>query len=154
ILETMRTLFALLVLGGCATTGLELVPQDDWNQVPIAERSRIEQDSAAQLQAARGELQSAQAVLARASSAAPTAGAVQQAATGENDPLLREYMVNRREARARVDIAQHDWQQVKLRWLEQRVTSAAAHIEVVRCDREATRAQLVDQHMLGSDRYD
>lgn len=154
ILEIMRTLFALLVLGGCATTGVELVPQADWSRVPVAERGRIDQDSAAQLQAAQGELESARTAYARASLTAPAARTAMPATTAEPDPLLRDYAASRHDARARVDVAQHDWQQVNVRWLEQRVTSAAAHIEVVRCDREATRAQSVDRHMLGDDRYD
>jgi hypothetical protein len=150
----LRLAFVVVVVGGCATSGLQTISEAQWNTVPAAERAAADRVLDTELQAAQGELRDATRALSRASQAAPARGAARAAVTSDDDPLIRAYEANRRDALARIDVAKHDWQQAELRWLQRRVNSATAHLEVVRCDREDQRARRIDQHMLGQDRFD
>ncbi len=146
---------------GCATTGLQIVPQSDWNKVPAAERAAADKTSDTQIAAAQLELQMATRSLARASVAptaakagVPPAKPVTPAAAPPPDPFVRDFEAGRRDALARIDLAKRAWQQADLTWRERQVDSATAHVEMVRCDREDQRAARIDRYMLGGDQYD
>jgi len=151
----IRLVLVAALASGCATTGLETVPQSDWNKVPAPERAAADKVSDTQIATAQLELQLATRSLAR-KSMAPAAGkaAGKPAPAADGDPLVRDFESGRRDALARIDLAKQAWEQADLTWRERQVESANAHLTMVRCDREEQRAARIDRYMLGGDQYD
>jgi hypothetical protein len=160
----LRLHLSLLVLwiAGCATERL-LVPEEDWQTVPAAQRASIDRRHAADLAAARAELTSATTELAafrRAHPgplAPPPSGGVapRPAPAGDGwDNAVRDHEQARRAAFARVETDKATWLRTDLAWRELRAETASARLELVICEREIVRARTIDHNLLGTESYD
>ena len=149
----LALLTCFLFAAGCATARFQVVPDADWRSVPQAARDASDRAIATELTQAQHELQLATTALADARrAAARTAvaphvplGAAEGAAALDQDAQAAVH---------RVDDAKAAWLRTSLAWREDRVAAAQAHVEVVTAEREARRAELIDQHLPGSDSYD
>jgi len=155
-----------ILFAGCAS-GLLVVPDTDWQQVPPAQRAALDRQYAADLAAARAEDAAAKASLAElghpppppAEARPPTAPppdprAVKDADDPEWAEAVARYDKASAAARAKVDAAQLASQRADRAWREARVEVAEARLDVLVRDRELRRARAVDRNLLGTDTYD
>ncbi|MEO7729590.1 MAG: hypothetical protein ABIY55_01355, partial [Kofleriaceae bacterium] len=154
----------LLWIAGCASERL-LVPEEDWQTVPTAQRTAVDRRHAADLAAARTELAAATTDLAAFRHAHPTLAAPPlgpvvaprpaAASTGDGwDNAVRDHEQARRAAFTRVETDKATWLRTDLAWRELRADTASARLEMVICEREMVRARTIDRSLLGTDSYD
>lgn len=151
------TLLALM-LAGCSA-GFQTVPVDQWRTVPVAQRDAIDRTADATAIAADSELKSATAAVQAARSAVRASvphHASADPAIADHDWALavHDHEQSKRAMEVEVERAKAAWQRADLTWKVQRLDSATAHLEVVRCEREYDRARAVDHQLLGDDVYE
>jgi hypothetical protein len=152
-------LWLVLLIAGCAESAL-LVPESDWNTVPLAQRAAIDQAHEKELAAARAEVAAASANLAampRTPPAPPRATAAPAENLAPGDPwaeVLRDRERARGEARGRVETAIAEVRRTDLAWRQLWVETAEARLAVVVSQRELVRGQAVNRNMRGEDTYD
>ncbi len=158
----LRVLLLLGWFAGCASQRL-IVPDEDWQTVPAAQRTSVDRRHETELAAARAELATATEDLAafRRSHPGPPAPVARPApapapplARDEDSALEREHERARSAALARVEADQAAWLRASFAWRELRVEAASARLEVVICERELLRARTIDRNLLGTDTYD
>lgn len=157
-----RQLLLLLWVAGCASARL-IVPEEDWQTVPSAQRTSIDRRHEADLAAARTELTSASAELAAYWRAHPAPAAPPPLATLATRPsptsdawdnAVHDHEQARRAAFARVEADKASWLRADLAWRELRGETASARLEMVICEREMVRARTIDRNLLGTESYD
>jgi len=152
-----------ILFAGC-TSGLLVVPDADWQQVPPAQRAAIDRQYAADLAAARAEDTASKASLAELRHAPPPPAEARPLVVAApdvkdaDDPAWAEavarYDKASAAARTKVDAAHVAAQRADLAWREARVEVAEARLDVLVRDRELRRAHAVDRNLLGTDTYD
>jgi hypothetical protein len=155
----MRAFLVLLLVGavGCATSHV-LVPDNEWQTVPEAERARLDREHAAEIAKADAERTAARVALTKARAAAapkPMQAAPATAATGDEwASAMAQYEASKRTAIASVNEATAAWQRARIAFYERRVELVDANAAVLDSAYEVTRAKAVDRHRLGFDTYD
>lgn len=149
-----------ILFAGCAS-GLLVVPDADWQQVPPAQRAALDRQYAADLAAARAEDAAAKASLAELRHAPPPAAEARPPAVASADPddaewaeAVARYDKASTAARTKVDAARAAAAHADLAWREARVEAAAAQLDVIVRERELKRARAIDHNLLGTDTYD
>jgi hypothetical protein len=140
----MRFAYVLVVVAGCATTGMQRVPDADWRAMSAADRDAVDKVTTAETTRARVSLQRATDALADAKRKQASKPPTHALAT---DPDTREQL-------ARVDAAAAAWSRANVAWCEDRLEAARVQIDLAAAEQEARRAETIDQHMRGGDTYD
>lgn len=153
---TLRVHVLLLCLVGCATERL-VVPEADWQTVPAPQRTKLDQQHAASLAAARAELAAATIALGEAQrvKVATPPPPARAAATGDAwGAAVRDHEQARGAAFTRVGTAAADWRRANLAWSQVRLDTARARLEMVVCEREIDRARAIDRSLVVGESYD
>jgi len=135
---------AVVVVAGCATAGLETVPDSDWQTVPAAERVMMDNAQATEVAKAQAELRIATALRDRARAAVASQPRHKLDAAGDD---ARE----RADALARVETAAAGRARAELAWRERRIDVAREQLALLATQRELDRARAIDHHMEGDD---
>jgi hypothetical protein len=138
--------FVFVAAIGCATTDVRTVPDKDWRTVSSSERSRLDRATTAEVARAEHELALARDEVAQARRL-PAALAVVRQAASERDAAERDQL-------ARVDAANAAWARASLAWREERLRAALVRLDLVKAEREAKRAEVIDAQLRGEDSYD
>jgi hypothetical protein len=161
------SLLLLLAAGigaGCAADRL-VVPASDWAGVPAPERTKIDQATTADLAEARAEAKAANASLAelqrtqpapKGAAAAPVKAEPPPPAT-DDAAWASEVQTHDRQrlaALAKIDADNADVRRADMVWRQRWVEEANDKVEMVECQRELTRAQVIDRNLTGDDTYE
>jgi len=136
---------AMVAVAGCATGGIEMVPESDWQTVPVAERTMLDNANATEVAKAQAELRVAAALAERARSAVTARPARHKLDAVGDD--ARE----RADALARVDAAAAARARAELVWRERRIDVAREQLALLDTQRELDRAHAVDRYLVGDD---
>ena len=158
------TLLVLLTIAGCATERL-MVPEDDWQTVPVAQRTKLDRQHEADLTAARTELAAATTGLAAAQHVQPAAVAAPPAPRGKPPApppgagddwaaVMNDHEHARGAAFSRVEAARAEWLRTDLAWSQLRLDTARARLDMVVCEREVMRARTIDRNLMEGESYD
>jgi hypothetical protein len=154
------SIWAVLV-GGCATTGVAVVPTADWQSVPTSERAAIDRATDGNVEVAQADVRAAEVALQDARRQVQTRVAAravtpQTPATGGDSwvAAMRDHEQIKSDAMSRVASAKQNWLAANVVWREQRLAAAIVHASLMNCKRELDRADAIDQHLRGSDTYD
>ena len=136
---------AMVAVAGCATGGIEMVPDSDWQTVPVAERAMLDNANATELAKAQADLRISIALAERARTA--VAAQPPRHKLDASGDAAHE----RADALARVDSAAAARARAELVWRERRIEVAREQVALLATQRELDRAHAVDRNMTGDD---